>query len=134
MSALKARRESGRNRALRGLAWCEFDLIEACHQAAYEVEGEARALLMHQVGAAQVHLFDLDSVLRDGGGEPVRYARCIRHAMLSTGRLERIRARRADAYRQVLERTDLSPALRRMLRLNAAEVPQVDLNRFAGAA
>ena len=107
MSGLGHRLDSGLTRALRKLAWCEFELIEQCQQAAADADDEARALLWHQASAAQVRLFDVDSALRELGEEPVRYSRCIRQAMLSSSRLGSVHERLAQAYRRLLARTDL---------------------------
>jgi hypothetical protein len=114
-------RDRGLTQALRQVAACEFELIEACHAAVADAEEETRGLLLHEAGAAQVHLFDVDNALRARGAEPVRYAACIRQALLSNDPLERIRRRRAQAYARLLARPDLGSELRRMVQLNLAE-------------
>jgi hypothetical protein len=127
-------RERGLTGALRQLALYEFELIEACHDASENSDGERRALLLQQAGTAQAHLFDVDSTLRERGEEPVQYASCMRHAMLSVRSLEQIARLRARAYARLLARPDLSPSLRWMLQRNATEAPDLAANAFAAAA
>jgi hypothetical protein len=127
MTILQLNQMKALSALLRRLAWCEFELIEACNAEAEQCDdGETRALFLRRAGAAQVHLFDLDSVIRALGAPPVTYTRCVRNAMLSGNNLQRAREKLAACYARVLQRTDIGPALRQLLTDNENEHCELD--------
>jgi len=101
---------------IKELVYDEFALLEACQTTAAEDEA-GRAELLLQAGAAQVHVFDFDSLLRDLGAAPVTYSGCIRRSLRSFGNRDwRGAARRLiERYRRTLLRSDLPDKIRRLV-------------------
>lgn len=127
MTILQLNQMKALSALLRRLAWCEFELIEACNAEAERCDdGEARALYLRRAGVSQVHLFDLDSVIRALGAPPVTYTRCMRNAMLSGNDIQRAREKLAACYARVLARSDIGPALRQLLSDNENEHGELD--------
>lgn len=96
---------------LRKLASKEYDLIESCHAQDRVLEGDRHALSHHLAGLGQVHAFDLDSALRDLGGTPVSYLRCLagrRQPRTSSQLVTQL----TEDYTRALGRRDLPTAVR----------------------
>jgi hypothetical protein len=85
MTALKFSQKHQVAELLTRIAYAEFELMDSCEDASSEADGEARAYLLEQAGAAQVHIFDLDSRLRALDEQPVTYLRCLRRSLRTLG-------------------------------------------------
>jgi hypothetical protein len=101
---------------LKELVYDEFAVLEACQTTAAADES-GRAELLLQAGAAQVHVFDFDSLLRDLGAAPVTYSGCIRRSLRSFGNRDwRGAVRRLiERYQRTLRRGDLPEKIRRIV-------------------
>lgn len=111
---------------LHRIAALEYALIEACHadaDGAWEVE---QARLAARAGAAQVHLFDLGTALRDLGEDSISYARCMRLALTMSGSHREILERLTREYTRLLAQEGLPDGLRGILRANLAEQRGLD--------
>ena len=102
------------------IASLEYALIEACHSAAQVAPEDDQARLASRAGAAQVHLFDLGTALRDLGEDSISYARCMRSALMCTGTHGELLARIVREYMRLLSKADLPASLGELLRANVA--------------
>jgi hypothetical protein len=121
MSALALNKAKRWAEAVRRLAALEYSLIDACHteaDGAFEVE---QARLFSRAGIAQVHLFDLGTVLRELGDTSLSYSRCVRLALLQGGRSDEVARRLEHEYVRLLAQPDMPEGLRVLLRANLAE-------------
>ncbi len=100
---------------VKELVYDEFALLEAC-QSSTAHDDVTRDELRLKAGAAQVHVFDFDSLLRDWGAEPVTYSGCVRRSLRSLRQHDwRDAVRRlVGRYRQILQRRDLPDKIRRL--------------------
>lgn len=107
--------------AVRRVAALEYSLIDACHAASENAWDVERARLAARAGAAQVHLFDLGTALRELGDDSLSYSRCVRLAMLQGGRPEEVVRRLEREYARLMLQRELPERLRALLRANLAE-------------
>jgi len=98
---------------LRGLASKEYDLMESCHAQDRLLVGDRHALSHHLAGLAQVHVFDLDSAVRDLGGTPVSYLRYVA-GQRQPRSSDRLVTQLTEDYTRALLRRDL-PAVERSI-------------------
>lgn len=102
------------------IASLEYALIEACHASAASAWEDEQARLAARAGAAQVHLFDLGTALRDLGEDSISYARCMRYALMYNGGHAELLERLEREYTRLLSKAELPDALRELLLANLA--------------
>lgn len=102
------------------IAALEYALIEACHAAAQSAHEDDQARLASRAGAAQVHLFDLGTALRDLGEDSISYARCMRSALMFNGTQAELLSRIVREYMRLLSKADLPASLGELLRANVS--------------
>jgi hypothetical protein len=107
--------------AVRRVAALEYALVEACHSATSETSGVDAALYATRAGVAQVHLFDLGSVLRDLGDVSLSYSSCIRHALLQSGSPSEVLRRLERETQRAIDREDAPEGLKVLLKANLEE-------------
>lgn len=110
--------------AVRRIAALEYALIEACHTECTDPWQQAQRIA--RAGAAQVHLFDLGTALRELGDDSLSYSRCVRHALLQGGKQNDLIVRLQREYVRLLDRKTMPDGLRVLLRANALEHRQLD--------
>jgi hypothetical protein len=108
-------------RAVHRIAAIEYALVDACHDAARSAQGIISSLLATRAGAAQVHLFDLGSVLRELGDGSLSYSSFVRDAMLLPSDPDELLRRLERESEQTIKKSNVPDGLRVLLRANLAE-------------
>jgi hypothetical protein len=99
---------------LRKLASKEYDLMDSCDASDRLLDGDSRALSHHVAGLGQVHVFDLDSALRDLGGTPISYLRYLAGTRRPRP-TETLVTQLIEDYTRALRRHDLTAHVRSIL-------------------
>jgi hypothetical protein len=104
--------------SLRRIAALEYAFLDACESAA---RSAGDVLFAMRVGAAQVHLFDLGTALRELGDGSLSYSACVRQSLLHGGTPEAVLRRLESESERALSHKDTPEGLRTLLRSNLAE-------------
>jgi hypothetical protein len=104
--------------SVRRIAALEYAFLEACEFAA---RSAGDALFSTRAGAAQVHLFDLGTALRELGDVSLSYSMCVRQSLLHGGTPEDVLRRLESESERALSHKDVPEGLRVLLRANLAE-------------
>ena len=107
--------------AVQSIAALEYTLVETFYAAASSASGFVAAAFSTRAGAAQVHLFDLGTALREMGDESLNYARCARQSLVQYGNADELLRRLERECRRIVEHKDVPDGLRVLLRANLAE-------------
>jgi hypothetical protein len=122
MTTMRACADPQLAKVLGRLVYGEFELLEASQDEAAVAEGVEAARLARQSGVAQIHIFEMDSLLRTIQRSPITYSRCVRNSLrgFSQRSAAQVRGSLIARYQDALM-GDLPPRVRDLLESHLAE-------------